>query len=371
MNKTLKRRLAAALALGPWSSRFVGPPKEAVWDVLDQDATVHVTVVEEPAEELLIAPDVLMGLTRDQLEKSLFSDPKTLAVARLRRGRYFQPAFAVVDDRDRLLYDYSQGWEFAARLNNYIFEEIRLPRLEKLPGRSLLLDVRSHSQNYFHWMMEGLAKIPAAQKAGYALDSFDHFLISHPSLPFHRDSLALAKIPVDRIVDTSEHPYLECEELIAVTDTREYPYRTHLDYVNSLGAAVERRGGERIFISRADAPTRKIENEEALSGLLDKYGFQRVSLTGCPVGEQAALFANAKAIIAPHGAGLTNLLFCKPRARLMELHFPTYTKGLYWRIASAMGMHYAALAGEPGVCDPANMIIPAAALEALIVKTCG
>jgi capsular polysaccharide biosynthesis protein len=103
---------------------------------------------------------------------------------------------------------------------------------------------------------------------------------------------------------------------------------------------------------------------------LEKYHFKRVTLSSYSLGEQASLFANAKIIVAPHGAGLANLLFCKPETLLMELHFPTYTKALYWRLASALGLRYAAFLGEPCLRDPANMIIPKSALESFIAQGC-
>jgi len=49
--------------------------------------------------------------------------------------------------------------------------------------------------------------------------------------------------------------------------------------------------------------------------------------------------ANAEAIIAPHGAGLTNLVFCAPGARVVEL-FPSLTVDCYYRLSVDLGLEY-------------------------------
>lgn len=77
---------------------------------------------------------------------------------------------------------------------------------------------------------------------------------------------------------------------------------------------------ERIYVSRDDAPTRRVENEREILGVLERFGFERVVLSELPIAEQIGLFRHAKFVVGPHGAGLTNVLFCEPGARLLELY---------------------------------------------------
>ena len=42
------------------------------------------------------------------------------------------------------------------------------------------------------------------------------------------------------------------------------------------------------------------------------------------VAEQVELFVYADVVVAPHGAGLTNLLFCREGTRIVEIFPPTY-----------------------------------------------
>lgn len=64
-----------------------------------------------------------------------------------------------------------------------------------------------------------------------------------------------------------------------------------------------------IYISRADANARHIENENDLMKVLEKYDFKRYNLTSLTLCEKISLFAGAENIVGPTGAGFTHLLF--------------------------------------------------------------
>ena len=51
------------------------------------------------------------------------------------------------------------------------------------------------------------------------------------------------------------------------------------------------------------------------------------------VQEQIDHFAGAEVVVAPHGAALANLVFCRPGVRVLELFAPRYVNPCYWTIA--------------------------------------
>jgi capsular polysaccharide biosynthesis protein len=81
----------------------------------------------------------------------------------------------------------------------------------------------------------------------------------------------------------------------------------------------ERRGGRRLFAGRGDASSRRVVNEDAVMELFAAHGFERLECARMTIGEQAAAFAEASVVVAPHGAALTNLLFTPPGATVVEL----------------------------------------------------
>jgi capsular polysaccharide biosynthesis protein len=52
-----------------------------------------------------------------------------------------------------------------------------------------------------------------------------------------------------------------------------------------------------------------VRNEEALMRTLRSLGFRRYDLEDLPPKKQILLFQEADVVVAPHGAGLANLLF--------------------------------------------------------------
>ena len=77
---------------------------------------------------------------------------------------------------------------------------------------------------------------------------------------------------------------------------------------------------KKIYISRLS--TRKVINEAQLEKLLTNAGYKFLQLENFSINDQIYLFKNAQSVIAPHGAGLTNLLFSE--SEVLELAGNTY-----------------------------------------------
>ncbi|MEL6928884.1 MAG: glycosyltransferase family 61 protein [Cyanobacteria bacterium J06600_6] len=106
-----------------------------------------------------------------------------------------------------------------------------------------------------------------------------------------------------------------------------------------------------IYISRAKAPLgRHIANEAALLKALTPLKFKKYILEDMPFSQQIELFYDAKIVVAPHGAGLSNLLFGKHLKVLELFSQPTVTPHYYY-LAKSMGHEYRYWC-SPQHCDP-------------------
>jgi capsular polysaccharide biosynthesis protein len=81
---------------------------------------------------------------------------------------------------------------------------------------------------------------------------------------------------------------------------------------------------KKIFISREDAENRKIINQNEL--LMALQGWETITLDNLSIKEQVKIFAEATHIVAPHGAGLINLLWCDPKTKVYELTHRDFIK---------------------------------------------
>lgn len=103
----------------------------------------------------------------------------------------------------------------------------------------------------------------------------------------------------------------------------------------------------RIYVSRKDAEVRRIKNEEQLIVLLNKYGFEEYELSSHSIDRQIEVFYDADAVVAPHGAGLANMIFSNELS-VLEL-FPTRTiKPNYFFIAKSLGHEYQCITCNAG-----------------------
>jgi hypothetical protein len=76
---------------------------------------------------------------------------------------------------------------------------------------------------------------------------------------------------------------------------------------------------ERVYISREKASVRRVLNEDQIISLLRKYNFNILQMEDYSWIQQVQMISHSKIIVAPHGAGLSNILFLKNKAHILEL----------------------------------------------------
>jgi capsular polysaccharide biosynthesis protein len=109
----------------------------------------------------------------------------------------------------------------------------------------------------------------------------------------------------------------------------------------------------RIYLSRADASIRKISNEAEITAVLEAHGFQTIVAGDMAYRDQVALFRRATHVVSVHGAGLTNIVFCPPGARILEIFHPIGNNPTYAVLATGAGLNYTALSGKDADSDEA------------------
>ncbi|MFK7943264.1 MAG: hypothetical protein AB8B85_10180, partial [Paracoccaceae bacterium] len=70
-------------------------------------------------------------------------------------------------------------------------------------------------------------------------------------------------------------------------------------------------------------------------------------------------------VVAVHGAGLTNLLFCRPGTRVIEIFPGNFVKSPYWWLCRQLGLVHIPVTGGPGDYDQHFEVDIAAVTQAL------
>ena len=325
----------------------------------------------------------------DGQAKTAFESPETF-VTSLPNGRaWIVPqknswmicnAIAIIDSGDRLLPELSR--EYPGELpgcenqhsTQHRFLKLKpeeLPPLEKIDGTVAVLAGLSGNV-YFHWMVDILPRIEILHRWGVNLEEIDWFLVNSCQQPFQRETLKALGIPEYKIIESDRHPYIQAKHLIVPS------FSGYLGWLSTQGLEFLRRvfsreqssklpessaweskntHPERIYISRNKCSYRRVINEEQVIDFLSGFGFVPVLLESMTLNEQIALFASAKVIIAPHGSGLTNIIFCSPGTKVIELTSPNYIRHYYWAIGQQLNLEHYYVTGENFECYPIRQLM--------------
>ena len=107
--------------------------------------------------------------------------------------------------------------------------------------------------------------------------------------------------------------------------------------VAALYAGLRTPRNRRLLIARK-GPTRKINNIEEVETVLSRNDFETVYLEGMSVVDQILLFQSAEFVVGPHGAGLSNLVFCEPGTKVIELMPCVEMRPFFWQISEKLGL---------------------------------
>jgi capsular polysaccharide biosynthesis protein len=173
---------------------------------------------------------------------------------------------------------------------------------------------------FYHWLVEWLPSLFWAFSPDRAAPAI---LLRDDAASYQTESLKLL-VPTAEITPVGDA--LRVERLY-IGDRRMLNFRywdiyqTGFDRINQTArAAVPLHApADSIYISRKDADRRRMLNEDALIVALEAEGYQTVNLSALSLAEQIVLFASARNIIAPHGAGLAHLLAKPGKANVYEL----------------------------------------------------
>jgi hypothetical protein len=273
--------------------------------------------------------------------------------ARIGGGRVFGRFGDVVAPDGRVLADISFVYArrlFAEKHEHSFFSSSLLPPVADVRGTICLLASTYADTNYFHWMFNVLPRLELFRLAGTDLDSVDAFIVNRMNWDFCRETLIRVGIPLHKVIESDEEMHLRAGNLLVAPSLRAgyHMERWVLDFLRREfleAAGPSASGGKRLYISRDDAGYRRIRNEPECLDVLVQCGFEKISLSGMTVAEQAELFSSAEAVVAPHGAGLANLVFCNPGTRVVELFSPVWLKPCYWELCNGACLEYWYLVG--------------------------
>ena len=242
------------------------------------------------------------------------------------------------------------------------------PPKRRIDGPAILLG-NPWSFNYHHWTINCLSRLWWADRYPELRDV--PIIVPGQLKPFQRESLTAMGISNDRILPFDGGPWL-VERLFFPTNGVFWP--TQLQWIRQRlfdhYQIVDAAGDRLLYISREDAPGRRLVNEQEVTKYLTARGFEILQLSGMPLREQILAFSQARRVVGPHGSGLTNVMFGAKNLAVVELHPNDEINHVFWVLANAMKQPYAFVSGKK--INPArDFIVEVADLEAAAAATGG
>ncbi|MES3518015.1 MAG: glycosyltransferase family 61 protein [Natronomonas sp.] len=233
--------------------------------------------------------------------------------------------------------------------------------------------------NYYHWTVECLPRLLGVETYRRRTGRRPTLLVPADPPSWLTESLSILgvddstvqpigdeSIAVDRLVVPS-YPTpsrLECRWL---SDR----VRRRSDDAES-GPAGRRRGRpealpSRIYVSRQNANVRRVRNDSAVFETLEAFGVEPYALEAHDVETQIRLFRNAELVVAPHGAGLGNLVYAESDPPTVLELFGDKQKTTFYRLSKLFGSEYHAL-----FCDHVrkDLVVDTAHLAAALDGIC-
>ena len=247
---------------------------------------------------------------------------------------------------------------------NIVFKKGTPRKLRNLNGSVLsLLTGGAGNENYFHWLSDVLPRLALCDRT-VSLSEIDYFLLPDDVKKFQSETLDCLNIPKNKRLSSKKFRHIKAKKLIVtdhpvvtsvrgIKDTHKIPGWIILWLRNvflNKNTAINKKHKNKIYIDRSETtnnfqPSRFISNEDEIKKYLLKNNFILAKLHEMKFSEEIDLFYNAECVVGLHGAGLANIVFCKPGTRVIEL-INTNTGSMYEIIAKKNDLNYTSIVVE-------------------------
>jgi capsular polysaccharide biosynthesis protein len=181
----------------------------------------------------------------------------------------------------------------------------------------------------------------------YPKEKIDYYYFSKLN-NFQKQTLKILNINKNNFINSDTYRHIKAKTLLAVTHPNYF--KNTFFYAQSnlpewivkyikktfLKKNIKKKSKfQKIFINRNDSKKShcKFINNIEIIKFLKKRNFKILELSKLNFSNQISIFNNAKIIISPHGAGLTNLIFCRKGTKVFEFKPITNKNLLFKRIS--------------------------------------
>ena len=197
----------------------------------------------------------------------------------------------------------------------------------------------NQGKNYYHWFLDGLIRL-------VHLPNFPQncrILIPRDPPPFAQRSIELLGL-ADRVVETgNEDLRIERYWFAGPSMLSGCPDPLGVGWLRQQFMTGADRDRHRLIYIERKAETRNLTNAGEVRNWLTQRGWEVLEPGKLNLDEQIRHFQEARAVVAAHGAALTNLLWAAPSTHVLELMPSRRRNGCYAGISLVAGLSHRSL----------------------------
>ena len=229
--------------------------------------------------------------------------------------------------------------------DHFLLNRGRTPQPLQVEGTVAVLNCGAHS-NYFHFLFDTIARLQFFRQLDV---SIDYYCVAQHQ-PFQKKLVSLFGIDSSKIIILENDTHLEARRLLATSlpGNHQTLAQVHLKDAatyhfvrDTVLAQINRKKTHAKLVYVQRKARRVIANEDALLRTLSALGeWQVLRLEEHSALEQAEIFYHAQVVVALHGAGLANTIYCQPGTHIVEIFSPVLLEPIYYQIAQQFDLQY-------------------------------
>lgn len=249
-----------------------------------------------------------------------------------------------------IIKNYSSKYAGITKFYSFSEEDI-FSNVRYIDGTLLVLIDDISPPNFCHWLVD---MIPRLAVMSHRLKDNDFFVATRVlSSPYQYEALEMCGISRDRIIELAPYESVQAKHLVVTSDINNMPHPCFksapwaLDFlkskilVNSLSSEnIRPIGSRKLYISRNDAPGRKIINDSDFYDYLQYHGYEKIILGDLSLTEQVKYFSMASHVVALHGAGLSHIALLSGECSTIEIFPNSYGTPAFYILSAAQGNPY-------------------------------
>ena len=227
------------------------------------------------------------------------------------------------------------------------------PKLKKkISGTIFNLTQGSSGNNYFHFIFDIVPKIFLLEQKIPILE-IDYFYV--PEIKsWQKEIFLLLNIDEKKLIDSKKYQHIEGDLIIATShpwyfkkdfqsETKNIPeWIIKLNRNKFLPLAKKFNNNTKVFLDRSSSNYNhcQIENNNEVIDFFKNKGFTIYNPEKLNISEQIFLFNHASIIAGAHGAAFTNIIFCKPSTKIIEIIPKSHPSKKCKRISKILNLNY-------------------------------